>query len=98
MLEEEVEALQVGFEKGFWAKPFSGMEIFDRDSPFCEEYFFQKYPPEFILIFSSSLWRFSEALVDFCLDLLHRYFVLFLLLGRTFFSFLSSFYPPFYIS
>ena len=41
MLEEEVEALQVGFEKGFWAKPFSGMEIFDEDSPFCEEYFFQ---------------------------------------------------------
>ena len=41
MLEEEVEALQVGFEKGVWAKPFSGMEIFDEDSPFCEEYFFR---------------------------------------------------------
>ena len=31
MLEEEVEALQVGFEKGFWFWPFSGMEIFDED-------------------------------------------------------------------
>jgi len=41
MLEEEVEALQVGFEKGVWAKPFFGMEIFDEDSPFCEEYFFK---------------------------------------------------------
>jgi len=26
-----VEALQVGFEKGIWTKPFSGMEIFDED-------------------------------------------------------------------
>jgi len=41
MLEEEVEALQVGFEKGVWAKPIFGMEIFDEGSPFCEEYFFQ---------------------------------------------------------
>ena len=41
MLEEEVGALQVGFEKGVWTKPFSGMEIFDEDSPFCEEYFFR---------------------------------------------------------
>jgi len=29
-----------------------------------------KYPPEFILIFSGSLWRFSEAFVDFNLDLI----------------------------
>ena len=29
-----------------------------------------KYPPEFILIFSGSLWRFSEAFVDFSLDLI----------------------------
>jgi len=31
MLEEEVDGLEVGFEIGFWAKPFSGMEIFDED-------------------------------------------------------------------
>jgi len=86
-----VEALEAGFEKGFWAKPFSGMEIFDEDSPFCEEYFFSdwKYPLELILIFSGSLWRFSEAFVDFSLDLI-SFGKIVKLVYRSNFDFISS--------
>jgi len=39
MLEEEVEALQVGFEKGVWAKPFLGISsFFDMNFSFCFHY------------------------------------------------------------
>jgi len=51
MLEEEVEALEAGLEKGVWTKPFSGMEIFDEDSPFCEEYFFRSIRLSLFLFF-----------------------------------------------
>ena len=48
-----------------------------------------KYPPEFILIFSSSLWRFSEALVDFSLDLI-SFEKIVKIVYRSNFDFISS--------
>ena len=48
-----------------------------------------KYPPEFILIFSGSLWRFSEAFVDFSLDL-NSFEKMVKLVYRSNFDFISS--------